>query len=137
MSAAPPVTRVFVYGSLRPGSTNPHATFLSFRCPSLGRAKIRGRLFRNGLQFAAVHEPNGHKEVTGDVLVLPELHAGDIIESLDRYEGIGAGMPGPPAFHRRLIPVTLAGGEMLVCWAWLFALSIAGLPEVRSGDCLM
>ena len=89
------------------------------------------------MQYAAIHEPDGTKEVTGDVLVLPDPHAGEILESLDRYEGIGTGMPGPAAFKRQLIPVLLSGGEILECWAWLFALSVIGLPEVRSGDCLM
>jgi gamma-glutamylcyclotransferase (GGCT)/AIG2-like uncharacterized protein YtfP len=134
MSAATPVIRVFVYGTLRPGSTNPHAVFLSFRCRSLGCARVRGRLFRHGAQFAAIYEPDGSKEITGEIFLLPADHGEQVLESLDRYEGIGVGLRGEPAFQRERVMAILTDGNCMECWTWVFALPVNGLTEIRGGD---
>ena len=134
MSADPPATPVFVYGTLRPGSANPHAAFLTARCRPLGTARLKARLYRVGAHFAAV--PDAHSRVTGEVLLLPPAGAGGILESLDRYEGIGAGLPGPPSYRREKVTVLLAGGEPLECWTWLYCRDVQGLAEVSGGDAL-
>lgn len=136
MSAVTSATRVFVYGTLRHGSTNPHAAFLSFRCRRIGSAKLPGRLFRHGAHFAAVHEPESKKEVVGDILLLPHPYAGEILQSLDRYEGIGAGLAGQPVFQRHKVMAVLEDGNRVECWTWLFLLPVQGLMEIRSGDAL-
>ena len=136
MSAASPVSLLFVYGSLRPGSRNPHAVFLLARCRALGPAAMPGRLFRNGTHFAALHEPESESRVLGDVMELPPDRAGEMLTSLDRYEGIGAGLPDPPFYIRHCIPVMLPDGTHLTCWAWLWNLPVNGMKHVRHGDAL-
>ncbi len=136
MSAASPVSLLFVYGSLRPGSRNPHAAFLPTRCRTLGTAAMPGRLFRNGTHFAALHEPESESCVIGDVMELPPDRAGEMLTSLDRYEGIGAGLPHPPSYVRNCIPAVLPDGTAHNCWAWLWNLPVNGMKHVRHGDSL-
>ncbi len=136
MSAASPVSLLFVYGSLRPGSRNPHAAFLLTRCRTLGTAAMPGRLFRNGTHFAALHEPESECCVIGDVMELPPDRAGEMLTSLDRYEGIGAGLPHPPSYVRNCIPAVLPDGTAHNCWAWLWNLPVNGMKHVRHGDSL-
>ncbi len=136
MSAASPVSLLFVYGSLRPGSRNPHAVFLLARCRAFGPATMPGRLFRNGTHFAALHEPESDNRVLGDVMELPSDRAVEMLTSLDRYEGIGAGLLNPPSYNRAHVPVILTDGTLLTCWAWLWNLPVNGMKHVRHGDAL-
>src|SRR5688572_6617444 len=136
MSAVMLVPLLFIYGSLRVGSTNPHAAYLHSCCRHCGIGKMPGRLFRNGSLHAAVYEPGAQHTVAGDVFELPDGRCGELICSLDRYEGIGAGLPHPPAFRREEVPVSLADGTSLQCWAWLYILSVKGFSPVRHGDAL-
>ena len=131
-----PVPLLFVYGSLRLGSANPHAAFLHARCRTVGAGRMRGRLFRNGLLYGALYEQESSSSVIGDVLELPAGHSGDILVSLDRYEGIGGGMPKPAAYHRSLVKVSLANDTVVECWAWLYALPLTGCTHIRHGDAL-
>src|SRR6187455_3081464 len=120
MSAASLVSLLFVYGSLRPGSSNPHASFLLARCRLLGGAVMPGRLFRNGTHLAALHEPGSESRVLGEVMELPPDRTEQMLASLDRYEGIGTGLPDPPSYVRQSVTVTLEDGRCLICWAWLW-----------------
>jgi gamma-glutamylcyclotransferase (GGCT)/AIG2-like uncharacterized protein YtfP len=136
MSASPVIT-LFVYGSLRVGGGNPHASFLHSRCRHAGVGIMRGRLFRNGTQWGALYEPDGNLSVRGDVFELPPDSAESMLLSLDRYEGIGAGLPAPPGYHRRIVSVTIdASAPVVACWAWLYVSPLNGWHHVRSGDAL-
>lgn len=136
MSAAVLVPLLFIYGSLRVGSVNPHAAFLHSCCRHTGKGRMPGRLFRNGSTHAALYEPEGAGVVIGDVLELPANRVPEMLTSLDRYEGIGAGLPLPPAFKRELVAVSLTDGTRIECWAWLFTQSVKGFLHIRNGDAL-
>jgi len=97
---------------------------------------MRGRLYRRGAGFAAIHEPDGASEIVGEVLELPGAGAEQILDSLDRYEGIGRGLPGPPAFARERISVALDGSTALECWVWTYCGPVEDLILVRNGDAL-
>jgi gamma-glutamylcyclotransferase (GGCT)/AIG2-like uncharacterized protein YtfP len=136
MSAVLLVPLLFIYGSLRVGSANPHAAFLHSCCRHFGRGRMSGRLFRNGSVHGALYEPGGTGSVIGDVLELPAGRVGEMLSSLDRYEGIGAGLPAPPAFKRELVAVSLEDHTPVECWAWLYIHPVKGLNHIRHGDAL-
>jgi gamma-glutamylcyclotransferase (GGCT)/AIG2-like uncharacterized protein YtfP len=136
MAAASPVPLLFVYGSLRIGSANPHAAFLHSGCRRVGSGKMPGRLFRNGSLHGAVYEEKSESHVVGDVLELPPERAEDILVSLDRYEGIGSGLPKPSPFRRGRVAVVLENGTRVDCWAWLYNLPLSGCSYIRHGDAL-
>ena len=67
---------------------------------------------------------------------LPSDCAGEMLTSLDRYEGIGTGLPDPPSYVRNSVAVTLEDGTGLTCWAWLWNLPLTGMRHLRHGDAL-
>jgi gamma-glutamylcyclotransferase (GGCT)/AIG2-like uncharacterized protein YtfP len=136
MSAALLVPLLFIYGSLRVGSANPHAPFLHRRCRHAGTGRMPGRLFRNGSLHGALYEPESASRVIGDIFELPEETAAEMLTSLDRYEGIGAGVPAPASFKRELVGVHLPDGTPLKCWAWLYTQPLKGFSHIRHGDVL-
>ena len=136
MSEVSPASPLFVYGSLRKGSPNPHAAFLHSRCLFRGVARMRGRLYRNGSIYGALYEPAGASTVLGDVIELPEESAAEILTSLDRYEGIGAGLPRPTLFRRELVKVTMEDETEWLCWTWLYNQPLKGCSLIRHGDAL-
>jgi gamma-glutamylcyclotransferase (GGCT)/AIG2-like uncharacterized protein YtfP len=136
MSAVLLVPLLFIYGSLRAGSGNPHAAFLHSCCRHGGMGRMPGRLFRHGSVHGALYEPGTAGSVVGDVLELPGGSVEEMLTSLDRYEGIGAGLPAPAAFKRELVTVSLADGTLLQCWAWLYIHPVKGMIHVRHGDAL-
>ena len=95
-----------------------------------------GRLFRNGSHFCALHEPESSSQVLGVVMELPADHAADILISLDRYEGIGAGLSDPPSYVRQCVSATPSDGSPVLCWAWLWNLPVDGMKHLRHGDAL-
>lgn len=97
---------------------------------------MKGRLFRRGAGFAAIYEPNGAAEILGEVLELPGAGAEQILDSLDRFEGIGTGLPGAPVFVRERIPVVLLDCAPLECWVWTYCGPVEDLAPVRTGDAL-
>ena len=136
MSDRPSVLPLFVYGTLRKGSANPHAVFLHSRCRHTGTARMPGRLFRSTATYGALYEPGSNTKVLGDLLELPAAAAQEILTSLDRYEGIGPGMPRPHPFRRDVVQVEREDGEMVECWTWLYNLPTKGCSLVRHGDAL-
>ena len=137
MSSPVPVPAfLFIYGSLRPGGSNPHAGFLQARCRQVGQARMAGRLFRSGSVHGALFEPGSVSSVIGDVLELPAGRAEEFLTSLDRYEGIGSRMPKPATFRREQVQVTLDDGTRIECWTWLYNLPVKGCSLVRHGDAL-
>ncbi len=136
MSEVSPASLLFVYGTLRLGSHNPHAVFLHSRCRRTGSARMPGRLFRIGSVYGALYEPDSESSVLGDVLELPEHSAQEILGSLDRYEGIGAGLPRPATFRRERVRAIMESGEEVKCWTWIYNLPVKGCSHVRHGDAL-
>lgn len=95
-----------------------------------------GRLFRNGAHFCALHEPESDSRVLGEVVELPDGHATGILNSLDHYEGIGAGLASPPSYVRQSVSTTLSDGTVVLCWAWLWTQPVDGMKHLRHGDAL-
>lgn len=127
---------VFLYGTLRTGSGNPHAPILHSRCTHIDQGLMPGRLFRVNQQYAAIYDPAAEETVVGDIVQLPCDMAELILNGLDRYEGIAPGQPGEPAFRREKVDILRPDGTRLSCWTWLYALSTSGCSQIRHGDAL-
>ncbi len=95
---------------------------------------MAGRLFRTGSVYAALHEPGENGSVVGDVFELPHDRTREMLASLDRYEGIGTGLPGPPPFKRELVDVALLDGSSMACWAWTTSRPVTSMRPVPHGD---
>ena len=123
---------LFVYGTLRLGSSNPHAAFLHECCTHAGLGTITGRLYRIGYYPGLLLDPGG-VHVVGDVFALPagEQRAG-LLQQLDHYEGVDRNQT-EAEYLREPVMVQADSGPVL-CWVYLYNHSVAGKPEITSGD---
>ena len=126
---------LFVYGTFRWGSENPHAAFLHRCCRYVTPATLPGKLYRIGGMAAVIHHPQANDKVVGDVLELSAAQRMPILETLDRYVGIGNGFPKPHAYKRRMVTAYDPQGNLVECHAYLYELRTSSVA-IKSGDWL-
>ena len=114
---------LFVYGSLRSECDNPYARLLRETAESLGRATVRGSIFRIGEYPGYRTEPDG---VVHGELWLPDSVA--TLAAMDEYEG--------PEYSR--VVVSLSSSESLhsSAWIYLYTGSVRVDRRIPSGDFL-
>jgi gamma-glutamylcyclotransferase (GGCT)/AIG2-like uncharacterized protein YtfP len=129
---------LFVYGTLmrsaRTAFGAPQRQRLAAESRSLGAARAPGALYDLGSYpgLVVTHAPQG--VVHGEVVALEAPAA--TFSWLDVYEGIGspgAAIPGDGEYERGVLTVTLAGGDELSCWAYIYIGPLARAREVPGG----
>ena len=55
---------------------------------------------------------------------------------LDRYEEFGPDFPEPAEYVRRELPVTMAGGDCLTAWVYLYNRPVSEDARILCGDFL-
>lgn len=136
---------LFVYGTLKLGERNHDRYCQGFA--SVEEATVRGRLYdlpfgfpglfvpledvqavgtgdyladtrlSHGTRITPVGDPEGWDVVHGELLVFEDLE-----RRLPRIDGLEGFRPGEEGFYTRvLIPVTHAGGETMLAWAYSVA----------------
>jgi gamma-glutamylcyclotransferase (GGCT)/AIG2-like uncharacterized protein YtfP len=122
---------LFVYGTLRPGSSAPVALRLASESRPLGRAIASGRLYRVADYPGFVPGPAG--TATGDLLA---LHTpAPTLAWLDAYEECAPPFPQPWEYRREQLTVTGPEGPVRA-YVYVYARSVAGLPLIAGGDFL-
>lgn len=105
---------LFVYGTLRAGSTHPMAHRLRVGAKPLGRGSAPGLLYDFGDHPGAVFAADAKYRVIGDVF---ELRAGPrLLADLDKYEGFTGA--DDDTFRRIAIEVALDKGGSVEAWAY-------------------
>lgn len=122
---------LFVYGTLRPGYTNPYARYLHQHSRPVGEGTLPGRLFDLGQYPGATYEPDGSRLVHGTVFDLGKNRA--ILSRLDAYEGISKPPAATDEYIRVVIPVQ-CNGQTLPCWVYLYNRPTDGKRVILSGD---
>ena len=130
MSAHP----LFVYGTLRPGLAPAEIAPVVAELHPIGEGHLHGTLYHLGHYPGLVLTP-ATNQVHGLVFQFPsdpEL-AASLLAQLDLYEGFYPNSPADSLFVRVLHPVTLATGELLDCWVYLFNQPPGPAPILQSG----
>ncbi|RMG53776.1 MAG: gamma-glutamylcyclotransferase [Gammaproteobacteria bacterium] len=117
--------RLFVYGTLLPGSPHPLARRLAAESDDLGPAQVPGLLYDLGGYPGLRHQPGTPARVQGRLLRLHD--PGRSLPWLDAYEGCSPRDPRPHEYRRVELPVQTAQGDRVTAWAWLWQ----GLPRGR------
>ena len=117
------VNRLFVYGTLRRGSSNEYALELAVASRFVGHGRIRGRLFRVTHYPALVAPANETDWVTGDLF---ENIGEELLQRLDHYEG--------PEYTRVIVEVMLDDGQQLEAYLYFYQLPVEHLELIPSGD---
>lgn len=125
---------LFVYGTLRRGAGSRMHGLIARSGTFVGMATFQGLLYRIGAYPGAVASANPRHAVLGEVY---RLRAPDFVfRRLDRYEGCGPGFSQDPEYARKRCSLTLASGEAVQAWIYLYTRATAGLPPIPSGDFL-
>lgn len=130
---------LFVYGTLRrdcPSGAHDHylqgATLIA-------AAKTRGHLFLIDYYpgfYPASESQNSAQEniwVQGEVYRLKDEAQ---LQQLDHYEGCASDSPAPQEYTRRSIDVTLATGDTLKVWTYIYPGDSSAFATIASGDFL-
>lgn len=108
---------LFVYGTLRSEFENEYARLLRSQAEFVGRATVRGSIYR--VEFYPAYKPEPADEVHGEVYRLRDPAATFAV--LDEYEGDG--------FER--VPVATTLGE---AWIYRYRHKPSGAARISSGD---
>lgn len=122
---------LFVYGSLRPGYGGEHAGWLARAARHVGRATVRGALYR--IDYYPGLVPGGKGLVAGDLFLMPD--PAHVLAVLDEHEECAAHFPQPHEYRRERLMVDAEGGA-IEAWAYVYAREAAGLERIGSGDFL-
>ncbi|VUX47668.1 conserved hypothetical protein [Candidatus Defluviicoccus seviourii] len=125
---------LFVYGTLRRGAGSRMHGLIARSGTFVGMATFQGLLYRIGTYPGAVASANPRHTVLGEIY---RLRAPDFVfRRLDRYEGCGPGFGQDPEYARKRCPLTLASGEAVQAWIYLYIHHTEDLPLIPSGDFL-
>lgn len=133
---------MFVYGTLRRDCpSGAHRQYLQ-DAKFIAPAKTRGHLFLIDYypgfcpEFGAVNKSQPSELdawVAGEVYLLKDKEQ---LQELDRYEGCASDSPAPQEYTRRLIDVTLATGETINLWTYIYNGDPSPFVTIASGDFL-
>jgi gamma-glutamylcyclotransferase (GGCT)/AIG2-like uncharacterized protein YtfP len=135
-SDALPTSHLFVYGTLRAAVSHPLANLLAENGRHLGEATCPGALYDVGRYPALVPAEEEADRVHGEAWLLDPTRADMVLTTLDHYEGCPDGAEEPALYVRKVLPVTLAGGEVVEAWVWVYNRTVEGLRRIVSGDWL-
>ncbi len=123
---------VFVYGTLRKakdGSVHPYLAETVF----LKNASLPGKLYQVGhYPGLLLDDANSGQRVRGEVYRL--LRPKQQLKKLDDYEECAQHFPAPREYQRVSALATLADGEPIQVWVYVFRHSITGLKRISDGD---
>jgi gamma-glutamylcyclotransferase (GGCT)/AIG2-like uncharacterized protein YtfP len=108
---------VFVYGTLMQDFSNVFAKKLRQNALARGKAFFTGQLFDLGHYPGAIYQPQATTQVHGEVWELNNF--GEIITSLDRYEGIHC-TQSRICSSRSSCDDSKQGKTIVRCWVYLF-----------------
>jgi gamma-glutamylcyclotransferase (GGCT)/AIG2-like uncharacterized protein YtfP len=116
-------TRLFVYGTLRSGSSAAAARTLHARAGRVGTGSIAARRLDLGAYPGAVPSSDPTDRVVGEVWAITPGAETELLGLLDDYEGCA---PDPtPLFRRALADVRCDDGRTRRAWAYYYARPIA------------
>lgn len=99
----------------------------------MGEAVVKGKLYDMG-EFPVAVSTNDEKFISGELYVINDPSEFSwAIGQLDDYEGLNA-EEGERSPYKREEVVAYQNGQPLTAWIYWFNGSIAGLPEIESGD---
>ena len=131
-----PETRLlFAYGTLMPGAGGrlgrAQRERLGWEARSLGAASTAGRLYDLGRYPGLVLSEAPGDIAHGECLEL--IEPGRSLAWLDAYEGIVPARHPHNPYERCQRPVTLAGGEVVTAWAYVYLQDVSGAPLIADG----
>lgn len=117
---------LWVYGTLRLGCSNEHASLLREASTYLGRARVQARLYRVEWYPGILLGGGPEDWVVGDLFRILDPAT---LEALDQYEGSNE-------YRRVRADVELENGDRVKCWVYEYLGGINEERRIVSGDWL-
>jgi gamma-glutamylcyclotransferase (GGCT)/AIG2-like uncharacterized protein YtfP len=122
---------LFLYGTLLPNHAPSELAPAVARLRRLGEGTVRGHLYDLGAYPGAVLDALASAHIHGTVFELPDDE--ELLCALDLYEDFHSGNVESSLFVRSLQPVTLANGEIVQCWMYVYNRDASGARRILSG----
>ena len=123
---------VFFYGTLMSGFERAGRARVDRALKPLGRGRISAALFDLGIYPAAI--PASEGQVWGEVHRM--LDPGDVLTTLDEFEGFNAQAPDASLYRRVETPVTFDDGHTERAWVYFYNAPLGRAERIDSGDYL-
>jgi len=122
---------LFLYGTLLPHLAPRVIAPVVAKLRRVGKASVRGALYRLGGFPGAILDEGADGHIHGTVFELPDDEG--VLGALDDFEEFDPRNVETSQFVRRLHPVTLASGEELRCWIYVYNREVGSAPRIPSG----
>ena len=119
---------LFAYGTLQPGLVPVAMERVCRRLRVVGPATMAGRLYDLGHYPGAI--VGGEGLIYGQIV---EVDCEQTWQALDRYEGCPPEGEGEGLFRRVRAVATLADGEALECWVYVYARDLGAARPIDGG----
>lgn len=117
---------LFVYGTLRRGSSHPLAQRLAESAEYAGEARAQGELYWAHEDYPGLKlTQDENAKVHGDLYLLTEPA---LLDALDTYEGT--------SYERRRLPVESVTMGPAAAWVYVYEVGVDGTKRIASGDFL-
>lgn len=128
------VAYIFVYGTLRKASGHKMHALLGRYCEYVSTGVMQGKLYDAGGYPGVIVSDRPTDTVFGEVY--KNSDNGLLLPRLDAYECCGKRSPKPYLFVRKAVPITLASGDKVMAWAYLYNRDVSDRVPIESGDYL-
>ena len=123
---------VFFYGTLMTPLRKAGRLRIDEHLTLVGRGSMAAALFDVGIYPAAVPATEG--KVWGEVYEVS--HSFVVLRALDELEGSRPEEPETSLYNRKLTPVTLDDGRLVLAWAYFYNAPLGRAERIESGDYL-
>lgn len=123
---------IFVYGTLRKETATHMYHVLARHCEYHSDGTMQGKLYEvDG--YPGVIESNDFDDVVhGEIYRI--VSPNKVLPLLDEYEECTEKFPQPHEYLRKRIWISLAGGESLLAWVYIYTLDVTELFQIKSGN---
>ncbi len=128
MTQAPTHDLLFIYGSLLPGLEPAEMRRVCHELQPVAAATIRGKLYDLGAYPGAVLDPTA--VIQGCIV---RVGSADVWKALDNYEACPSPDSPDGLFRRVRTTATLATGESIDCWTYVYNRPLNGAGLVECG----
>lgn len=133
-TASKPLSKLFVYGTLRNNYGHKLYDILRDNFELIGKAVIKGKLFDIGRYPGAVIGKSDNNKIIGELYQARNSEAiGPALRKLDKYEGYDAQDSSSEYIRKRKF-VRLKNGKKVLSWVYLYNRPVKNKRLIESGD---
>ena len=120
---------IFVYGTLRKNSGTRMSHILARYSAYIGEATMQGVLYEVEDYPGVIESTNPEELVCGELYKI--FDEAILLPLLDDYEACSQQFLPPHEYIRKALPVTLADGDTVLTWVYIYNRDVTGLQRIN------